>query len=138
MKSNEKATAIVQGMLEHDAFSQWLGIELLSVSEGYCSLRMTLRREMLNGFGIAHGGITYSLADSALAFASNAQGRKAVSVETSISHTKALHAGDILVATAEEEHLGDKIAIYRVMVRLDSGETVAVFKGVVYRTGKDW
>jgi acyl-CoA thioesterase len=138
MKFDEKANGIVQRMLEKDAFSQWLGIELLTVGEGHCSLRMTLRTEMLNGFGIAHGGITYSLADSALAFASNAQGRKAVSVETSISHTRALHAGDILVATAEEEHLGDKIGIYRVMVRLDSGETVAVFKGVVYRTGKDW
>jgi len=125
-------------MMQHDAFSKWLGIEILSVEAGKCALRMTIRPEMLNGFGIAHGGITYALADSALAFASNSMGRKAVSVETSISHTKALHAGNTLTATAEEEHLGDKIGIYRVMVRLDSGETVAVFKGVVYRTGKIW
>jgi acyl-CoA thioesterase len=125
-------------MMQHDAFSKWLGIEILSVEAGKCTLKMTIRPEMLNGFGIAHGGITYALADSALAFASNSMGRKAVSVETSISHTKALHAGNTLTATAEEEHHGDKIGIYRVMVRLDSGETVAVFKGVVYRTGKIW
>jgi len=138
MESNKNALVIVEEMMQHDAFSKWLGIEILSVEAGKCALRMTIRPEMLNGFGIAHGGITYALADSALAFASNSMGRKAVSVETSISHTKALHAGNTLTATAEEEHLGDKIGIYRVMVRLDSGETVAVFKGVVYRTGKIW
>jgi acyl-CoA thioesterase len=138
MESNKNALVIVEEMMQHDAFSKWLGIEILSVEAGKCALRMTIRPEMLNGFGIAHGGITYALADSALAFASNSMGRKAVSVETSISHTKALHDGNTLTATAEEEHLGDKIGIYRVMVRLDSGETVAVFKGVVYRTGKIW
>jgi acyl-CoA thioesterase len=138
MKSNEKSFAIVEDMLALDAFSKWLGIEVLAVEAGKCTLQMTLRPEMLNGFGIAHGGITYALADSALAFASNSRGRKAVSVETSISHTKALHTGDVLTAIAEEEHLGDKIGIYRVVIRTDSSEAVAVFKGVVYRTSKHW
>ena len=73
-------------MLENDHYSQWLGIERLGETPGTCQLKMTVRKEMLNGFGIAHGAITYALADSALAFASNSHGRHAVSVETSISH----------------------------------------------------
>ena len=90
------ATRVVGRMFEKDYFSQWLGIERISEGEGTCTLLMTVRREMLNGFGIAHGGITYSLADSALAFACNSHGRKSVSVETSISHTKSVKEGDIL------------------------------------------
>ena len=93
---------------------------------------------MLNGFGIAHGGITYSLADSALAFASNSHGRMSVSVETSISHTEQLREGDEITATAEEMSLSNKIGIYNVTIRNQNSETVALFKGTVYRTGKEW
>jgi len=132
------ANDIVARMMHDDAFSRWLGIEVVEVSAGHSVLQMTVRAEMLNGFGIAHGGITYALADSALAFASNSHGRKAVSVETSISHTQPLREGDALIAVAEEEYLGDKIGIYRVRVQNQTGETVAVFKGVVYRTAKEW
>jgi acyl-CoA thioesterase len=89
---------IVNKMYDQDAFSQWLGIEIIDVSEGYCQLKMKVRKEMLNGFHIAHGGIAYSLADSALAFASNSHGRKSLSVETSISHMVSIKAGDILTA----------------------------------------
>ena len=67
--------AIVNKMFDQDAFSQWLGIEIVDVSDGYCQLKMTVRNDMLNGFKIAHGGIAYSLADSALAFASNSNGK---------------------------------------------------------------
>ena len=73
MNQSEK---IVDKMYQNDAFSQWLGIEVVEVKDGYCKLNMTVRKEMLNGFQIAHGGIAYSLADSALAFASNSHGRK--------------------------------------------------------------
>ena len=125
-------------MFEQDAFTQWLGIERLETAAGSCVLRMKVRKEMLNGFGIAHGGITYSLADSALAFASNSHGRMAVSVETSISHTKQLHEGDVLIATAEEMSLSNKIAVYHISVKNQEGETVALFKGTVYRTAKEW
>ena len=90
MNQSEK---IVDTMYQIDAFSQWLGIEIIDVSEGFCQLKMTLRKEMLNGFQIAHGGIAYSLADSALAFASNSHGRKSLSVETSISHTVSVKEG---------------------------------------------
>lgn len=138
MRPEEKARSIVDRMFENDAFSRWLGIERIEVKPGRCVLRMTVREEMTNGFGIAHGGITYSLADSALAFASNSRGRRAVSVETSIAHTDSVHPGDVLTATAEEEHLGNRIAIYRVLVRNQADKTVAVFKGVVYRKNQEW
>lgn len=129
---------IVSQMLAQDAFSRWLGVEVEQVSAGTCTLAMTLREEMMNGFCIAHGGIAYSLADSALAFASNSQGRHAVSVETSISHHKPLRAGDRIRATAKEIHLSNKMATYLVEVTNDTHELVATFKGTVYRTSRVW
>ena len=125
-------------MMEKDYFSQWLGIERISEGEGSSVVQMTVRKEMLNGFGIAHGGITYSLADSAFAFASNSLGRKAVSIETSISHTIPVKESDVLTAIAKEEHRSNKIANYSIVVKNQNNETVALFKGMVYRTGKDW
>lgn len=138
MDKVEYARDIVARMMARDAFSRWMGIEVMEARPGFCQLQMCIREEMLNGFDIAHGGIAYALADSALAFASNGHGRKAVSVETSISHTQPLRAGDTLIATAEEEHLGDKIAIYRVRLHNKAGEIAAIFKGVVYRTSQVW
>lgn len=132
------AEKVVGKMFDHDAFSQWLGIERVLIETGKCTLRMKVRKEMLNGFAIAHGGITYSLADSALAFASNSHGRKSVSVETSISHTLSLREGEEITATAEEVSLTDKIAVYNITVKNHSGKTVALFKGTVYRTSRDW
>lgn len=132
------AEKVVNKMFDNDWFSQWLGIERVLVEPGKCILKMTIRKEMLNGFAIAHGGITYSLADSALAFASNSHGRQSVSVETSISHTIALKEGDEIIATAEEKSLTNKIGIYIITIRNTQGATVALFKGVVYRTSKEW
>src|SRR4051812_40584287 len=132
-----KGKDVVDKMMAADWFSQWLGITVLETGDGSCRLKMKVRKEMLNGFSIAHGGITYSLADSALAFASNSHGRKAVSVETSISHTVAVKEGDELIAVAEEISLTDKIGIYNITVRNDE-KVVALFKGTVYRTSKNW
>jgi acyl-CoA thioesterase len=129
---------VVSKMFDSDWFSQWLGIERLVVEEGRCVLRMKIRKEMLNGFAIAHGGITYSLADSALAFASNSHGRMSVSVETSISHTEALKEGDVITASAEQMSLSNKIGVYHVTVKNQNDKVVALFKGTVYRTSKEW
>lgn len=129
---------VVDAMFEKDWFSQWLGIERLEEKPGYCKLSMKIRKEMLNGFAIAHGGITYSLADSALAFASNAHGRKAVSIETSISHTETVLEGNTLTAIAEEISISNKIGIYQITIRNQEEKLVALFKGTVYRTGKNW
>ena len=131
------AEKVVEKMMSSDWFSQWLGISVEEVSEGKCTLKMAIRKEMLNGFAIAHGGITYSLADSALAFASNSHGRKAVSIETSISHTVSMKEGDIITAIAEEVSLKEKIAIYNITIKNEQ-DVVALFKGTVYRTSKNW
>jgi acyl-CoA thioesterase len=138
MTERSPAEKVVDQMFDHDAFSQWMGMERVLIEPGKCILRMKVRKEMLNGFGIAHGGITYSLADSALAFASNSHGRKSVSVETSISHTTALREGEEITATAEEISLSDKIAVYYITIRNHNGKTVALFKGTVYRTSREW
>ena len=124
-------------MLSLDAFSQWMGIEILEVGIGHCKLAMTVRKEMLNSMGYAHGGITYSLADSAFGFASNTHGRYAVSIETSINHIEAIHEGDYLVAEAIIDVTKTKVGFNIVEVRRGE-EIVALFKGVVYRTQKQW
>ena len=129
---------IVNKMYDQDAFSQWLGIEIVDVSEGYCQLKMKVRKEMLNGFHIAHGGIAYSLADSALAFASNSHGKKSLSVETSISHTVSVKDGDVLTATTKELSRSDKIGVYLITITNNENQEIANFKGTVYRTSKDW
>ena len=133
-----KPQKIIKKMFDQDAFSQWLGIEIIDVSEGFCQLKMIVRKEMLNGFQIAHGGIAYSLADSALAFASNSHGRKSLSVETSISHTVSVKEGDVLTGTTKELSLSDKIGVYLITIINQSNEDVAYFKGTVYRTSKEW
>lgn len=138
MSPQELAEKVVSRMYDHDPFSIWLGIERVVVEPGRCVLRMKVRGEMLNGFAIAHGGITYSLADSCLAFASNSHGIQSVSVETSISHTKPVKEGDALTATSEEKSLTRGIGIYYITITNQRGDQVALFKGTVYRTGKPW
>lgn len=135
-----QAEEIVNTMLQHDLFSQWLGIKVLELKPGYCRLSMVVRHEMLNGFGIAHGGITYSLADSALAFASNSGGKKSVSIETSISHLVSLKANTEITAVASCETETEKLGHYTVKVHLanEPNTLVALFKGIVYKTSKDW
>lgn len=138
MTPQEKANYIVEKMMSKDAFSQWLGIRILEVGVGSCTISAEIRPDMVNGFGICHGGISFSLADSAFAFASNSHGVHAVSIETSISHMKAVKVGDVLTMTAIEKHLGKSTAIYHVDVKNQNQEIVALFKGTVFRTGKEW
>jgi acyl-CoA thioesterase len=134
------ASEIVATMMQQDFFSQWLGIKVIEQREGYCRLGMVIRKDMLNGFGIAHGGISYSLADSALAFASNSRGPKSVSIETSISHVVSLNEQDEVVAEAFCEAETGKLGHYRVNVfmKQEPQKTIALFKGIVYKTSKNW
>ena len=134
----EKAEEIVSKMINGDAFSQWLGIEVMKVSEGFCKLEMTVRDEMTNGFNIAHGGISYSLADSALAFAANSDGVQSLSIETTISHTKKVMSGDRLTAETKEISKNEKNAVYNISITNQEDVEVAHFKGTVYRTKKKW
>lgn len=133
-----QAKAIVNRMMQQDLFSQWLGITVMEVKPGFCRLKMTVRNEMCNGFGIAHGGIAYSLADSALAFASNAHGRKAVSIETSISHLRPVHTGSVLEAIATEVTATNRLGVYDVKITLADGTLAALFKGTVFLKEEQW
>lgn len=133
-----KCKKIVDRMYEFDYFSQWLGIERVLIEKGHVILKMKVTKDMLNGFGIAHGGITYSLADSALAFAANGRGVQSVSIETSINHIQPTKEGDTLIAEAKELNVTNKTGLFDVKVKNQDGELVALFKGMVYRTGKDW
>jgi acyl-CoA thioesterase len=139
MNENQtKAKKIVDKMYDNDPMSQWLGIERILDGPGISILRMKVRREMLNGFAIAHGGITYSLADSALAFASNSHGIQSVSVETSISHVAPVKEGDVLITSVEEKNLTNRTGLYYITVINQDEKAVAHFKGTVFRTGKEW
>jgi len=124
-------------MLAKDAFSAWLGLELVELRPSACTVRMTVRDEMVNGFGVCHGGIAFSLADSALAFASNTHGTVTVSVENSITYPAPVRAGDTLTATAIQEAAASRLAFYRVTVHNQNGTPVALFRGTVYRTARE-
>jgi acyl-CoA thioesterase len=134
----EYANKIVNKMLEEDAFSRWLGIEKVLSEEGHCILKMKIRKEMVNGFGIAHGGIAFSFADSALAFASNAYGRLSVALECSISFAVAVNVDDELTCEATQLSLTNKTGTYHIAISNQKKEKVAFFKGTVYRTSKVW
>lgn len=129
---------IISLMMKNDSFSNWLGVIIDKIDYGVCHLRTTINSEMLNGFHIAHGGISYSLADSALAFASNSRGIQCVSIETSISHVRKVSEGDVLVAIAEEIHRGKTTGIYDVLVKNQHNQIVSLFKGTVFVTDKEW
>lgn len=123
-------------MMENDAFSKWLGIEVLEVREGFCKLSMTVRSEMLNGFDIMHGGISYSLADTAAAFAANSSGRVAVTIETLMHYPSSAKEGDRLIATAKNLRTTDKTAVYDITVKNQSGTDIGIMRGTVYITSK--
>jgi acyl-CoA thioesterase len=131
-----QARLAVERMLRDDEFTRWLGASVVSVEPGRCTLEMTVRPEMINGFGLCHGGVIYSLADSALAFASNSRGKIAVSIDTSLSIPASAAEGDTIRAVAHEIDRGEKIGHYSVSVMKSNGELVGLFKGTVYVTTK--
>lgn len=137
--SNEKdklAIEIVNHMMENDFFSQWLGIEVLEIREGYSKIKMTVRKEMVNGFGIVHGGIPFSLADSAFAFACNNRNILSVALDTSINFIKPVQVDDVLTAEAKELHNGKSTGLYHIRISNQKNHEVAIFKGLCYRTDK--
>lgn len=136
MEHQISAQSVAQKVLEQDLFSQWLGIELLEIKEGYSKIAMTVRSEMLNGLGIVHGGIAFSLADSAFAFACNNRNNLSVALDTSINFLKPVHVGDRLVAIATEIHNGRSTGLYQISISNQDQAVVAIFKGTCFRTGK--
>lgn len=133
---NTLANSVVSHMMENDFFSQWMGVEVLEVKEGYSRIRMTIRKEMVNGFGIVHGGLPFSLADSAFAFACNNRNNLSVALDVTITFTKAVNVGDVLTAEAKEIHNGRSTGVYLIHVVNQKNQQVALFKGTCFRTGK--
>ncbi len=127
---------VVAHMMQNDQFSQWLGIEVLEIKEGYSKIKMTIRKEMVNGFGIVHGGIAFSLADSAFAFACNNRNVLSVALDTSISFIKPVHVDDVLIAEAKELHNGKSTGLYHITITNQKEHMVALFKGTCFRTDK--
>lgn len=136
MSADQLAKQVVAHMMDKDAFSQWLGIEVKEIKEGYSRLQLTVRNEMVNGFGIAHGGIAFSLADSALAFACNNRNNLSVALDVTITFTKAVNVNDVLTAEAKEVHNGKSTGVYLITVHNKKNEQVALFKGTCFRTNK--
>jgi acyl-CoA thioesterase len=128
------AERVVAGMVAKDEFSRWLGVEVVGVRPRGATVRLTVRADMVNGFGVCHGGVTFSLADSALAFASNTRGHVTVSIENTLTYPKGVAVGDVLTATADEESGTNRLGFYRVTVRRATDEIVALFTGTVYKT----
>ena len=135
--SNVSPASVVEHMMQNDLFSQWLGIEVLDIKEGYSKIRLTVRSEMINGFGIVHGGIAFSLADSTFAFACNNRNNLSVALDTAINFTKPVHVGDELTAEAKEIHNGKSTGLYHISITNQRNHLVAFFKGTCFRTGKN-
>lgn len=128
---------VVQKMMDNDPFSQWLGIEILEVKDGYCRLKMVVRHEMLNGFGTLHGGVSFAFADSALAFAGNSRGTLSVALNCNITYPKPAKTGDVLIAETKEVVNTSKTGTYDIEVKNENtNEIVGLFRGTVFRTSK--
>ncbi len=128
---------VVSHMMQRDAFSKWLEIEILEIKEGSCKLKMKIREEMTNGFYVSHGGIIFSFADSALAFACNNRNNLSLAMDCNISFFKQVNVGDDLIAEAKEIHNGKSTGVYSINVTNKNNQQVALFKGTCFRTGKN-
>src|SRR6478609_7919723 len=126
------AGQVVAHVMQNDLFSQWLGIALLSIKEGYSKVKMTIRKEMINGLGVVHGGIAFSLADSCFAFACNNRNNLSLALDTAINFIKPVHVGDMLTAEAKEIHHGKSTGLYHITINNQKEHIVAVFKGTCY------
>ena len=136
MATNITPTHVVDHLVEHDLFSRWLGIEVLEIKAGYSKIRMTVRPEMINGFGLVHGGVAFSFADSCFAFACNNRNYLSVALDTSINFIKPVYVGDLLTAEGLEMHNGKTTGLYQVRITNQQDILVALFKGTCYRNGK--
>ncbi|TGD82406.1 hydroxyphenylacetyl-CoA thioesterase PaaI [Hymenobacter wooponensis] len=132
-----RAEAVKELMLQNDAFSKLLGLQVDEVGPGYCRLHFVVRPDMVNGFGALHGGVTFSAADSAFAFACNSHGRQSVGLTVTIDYLEAGKAGDTVTIEAREESLKHKIGVYQVRATNQDGVVLALFKGTAYRTSNE-
>ncbi len=136
ISEDELANKVVGQMMKKDLFSQWLGIEIIEIKEGFSKLKMKIRDEMMNGLGVVHGGVAFSLADTCFAFACNNRNNLSVALDTSINFIKPVHVGDELIAEAKEIHNGKSTGLYHITITNQNNHTVALFKGTCFRTNK--
>jgi acyl-CoA thioesterase len=129
MTPDELARATAAAMYENDACSRALGLEIVAVRPGYARLRMAVRDDFLNGHQICHGGLIFTLADSAFAFACNTYNVNTVAAGCSIEFLKPVRGGDVLTAEAVEQTLSGRTGIYDIRVTNRADETVAMFRG---------
>ena len=125
---------VLKIMLKRDRFTEWLGLQVIEIREGYCKLQYRVNEEMMNGFSSIHGGVLFAAADSAFAFACNSYGMITIALDVSISFTKPAKTGELLKVEAVEVFLGNKIGIYDIRTTNENAELVALFKGTAYRT----
>jgi acyl-CoA thioesterase len=129
MSPDELARAVGRAMYGADACSRALGFELDDVRAGYARMRATVRPDFLNGHGICHGGLIFTLADSTFAFACNSYNINTVASGCSIEFLRPVHGGDVLTAEAVEQTVSGRSGIYDIRITNGAGETVAMFRG---------
>ena len=137
ISKDELANQVIAQMIKDDLFSQWLGMQIIEIKEGYSKIKMLARNEMINGLGIVHGGIAFSLGDTAFAFACNSRNNLSVALDTSINFLKPVHPGDELTAEAKEIHNGKSTGLYQITITNQRNHIVALFKGTCFRTNKN-
>ena len=129
------ATAAADAMWQRDATAHALGMERIEVTPGKATLRMRVRPDMANGHHIAHGGMIFTLADTAFAYACNSQGLAAVASGCSIDFLRPGFAGDTLTAIARVKHQGKLTGVYDIEIQNQQQKTVALFRGKSHRIG---
>jgi acyl-CoA thioesterase len=122
--------------MQKDSLARHLGINLIEVKPGYARATLKVKPELLNGVNVTHGGAIFSLADVVFAAASNSHGPVALALNVNIHFLKTTTEGIILTATAREENLTRKTGLYRMEVKDEGGDLVALAEGVVYRRPK--
>lgn len=136
MDEQLEPTEIYNIMMQRDAFSHWLGLQLDDISVGYCKMHFTIHEQMLNGFGTVHGGIFFSAADSAFAFACNSRGMLTVALDTNIVYMRHGKLHDVFYIEVKELYRGNKTGVYEARITNTANELCALFKGTAYQTSK--
>ena len=129
MTPRERAQKSCEAMWKNDYSSQWFGMKIMDVDEGSATLSLVVQEHHTNGHGMCHGGVTFTLADSAFAFACNSRNQATVAQHNAITYIAPANLGDTLTATAKEVNLVGKSGIYDVTVSNQDGSIIAEFRG---------
>lgn len=135
MTPQQIAETLGKLVAERDMAGRRLGVQLVSAAPGRCELQMKVQPDMVNSGGTCHGGVIFTLADSAFGYACNSFNRKAVAQQCDITYLKPVSVGTVLTATAELRETAGRSSVYDMTVRNDAGETVALFRGLSREIG---